>query len=525
MRRTLSFLALSLLITATADASVVGPSPVPGVTRPAVLIGNNWEGTTDIVDPETFERLDRINVIPDREVRQQEIFFRPDKGAFFLAVRALIGEGHDQFNDDVFSSNDGRTIYVSRPSFADVVAIDLATKKIVWRAPVDGYRSDHMAINRAGTRLLVSASTGNVVHELDTATGNRVGVYESGDSPHESVYSRDESTIFHASIGRVYSPVDDPKEASDAVAGGEFFQVMDAKSHKVLKRIDMGQKMAEAGYPGYSSAVRPMALSPDEKFVYFQLSFFFGFVEYDLVNDKVTRVAMLPIPEKTKQIPKVQYVLNSAHHGLALDPSGKRFCVAGTMSDYGAIVDRSTFAVHLLPKDISKPYWSTNSADGKYCYISASGANEVVVVSYETGDEVTRFPVGYHPQRVRNGVVTVAQYPQGKHGEPFKLIAARRVTVKSAQTAVRCGLAGAVRLDLVRCRVRLTRGGKLIGVGERAVPKGAKTINVRVALTAAGRRALKAHPKGIKAALAVRGVDSVGRVARISRTIQVRAAR
>ena len=52
--------------------------------------------------------------------------------------------------------------------------------------------------------------------------------------------------------------------------------------------------MAEAGYPDFSSAVRPMALSPDEKKVYFQLSFFHGFVEYDLERDKVLRVKNLP---------------------------------------------------------------------------------------------------------------------------------------------------------------------------------------------------------------------------------------
>ena len=43
-----------------------------------------------------------------------------------------------------------------------------------------------------------------------------------------------------------------------------------------------------------SSAVRPMALSPDEKYVYFQVSFFHGFVEYDFEHDRVNRVASLP---------------------------------------------------------------------------------------------------------------------------------------------------------------------------------------------------------------------------------------
>ena len=36
-----------------------------------------------------------------------------------------------------------------------------------------------------------------------------------------------------------------------------------------------------------------MALSRNERFVYFQVSFFHGFVEYDLRTDRVTRVADL----------------------------------------------------------------------------------------------------------------------------------------------------------------------------------------------------------------------------------------
>ena len=99
--------------------------------------------------------------------------------------------------------------------------------------------------------------------------------------------------IFHASIGTVFTPVDEP--ALDDTKGDRWFEVVDARTLRVLKRLDMGEKLEEAGYPDMSSAVRPMALAPDEKQVYFQVSFFHGFVEYDLVQDKVLRLARLPL--------------------------------------------------------------------------------------------------------------------------------------------------------------------------------------------------------------------------------------
>jgi hypothetical protein len=74
------------------------------------------------------------------------------------------------------------------------------------------------------------------------------------------------------------------------------------------------------------------------------------------------------------------------------------------MDDYAAIVSRQTFKYRLIQAG-QKPYWSTNSVDGKYCFVSWSGTDSLSAISYGTESEVARIQVGDHPQRVRNGVV------------------------------------------------------------------------------------------------------------------------
>jgi DNA-binding beta-propeller fold protein YncE len=369
-------------------------------TRPVLTVANNWEGTADLVDPQRFKKLKRINIIPDIEQRMAEIQSDPVALFYFQGIRQLVGEGHDQWVDDAFTSPNGRVVYVSRPSLADVVAISLRDGRIVWRVEIEGYRADHMAISPNGRRLLVSASTARKVHVIDTRAGRIVGEFASGDQPHENNYSRDGRLIYHASIGTVYTPLDDP--LLDDTKGDRWFQVVDARTLQVLRRIDMGDKLAEHGYPNMSAAVRPMALSPDERYLYFQLSFLHGFVEYDLREDRPLRIANLPLSDEAKQLRREQYLLDSAHHGLAMNPAGTKLCVAGTMSDYAAIVSRRTFASKLVQVG-EKPYWSTNSGNGRYCFVSVSGDDRVSVISYRTGREVARIPVGDHPQRMRMG--------------------------------------------------------------------------------------------------------------------------
>ena len=416
--------ATGVTVSASAAQSDVGlplagaPETPAGELRDVMFVGNNWEGTATVVDARTYETINTINTIPDRDERMAEILAAPDKLAFYLAVQAAIGEGNAQYTDDMYTTHDGRLLAVSRPSFADVVGIDLASGEIVWRFPMEGYRADHMGVSPDGTRLLVSDSTANKVHQLDILTGEKTGEFASGDSPHENNYTRDGELVFHASIGRVYTPTDRPvvRQPYDTLKGEQYFQVVRTDDLQIQARWDLGLELEEAGYPGMASAVRPMALAPDERYVYLQVSFFHGWIEFDTqaadldgtttydgepTVGAVTRV--VDLPQRTTE-PREQYVLDSAHHGMAMNPAGTTLCAAGTMDGYAAIVDRETEDFELV--DVGeKPYWATNGVFGDECWVSVSGEDEVVIIDYATAQPIATVAVGDHPQRVRAGVL------------------------------------------------------------------------------------------------------------------------
>ena len=175
-----------------------------------------------------------------------------------------------------------------------------------------------------------------------------------------------------------------------------------------------------------------MVLTPDEKTAYLQVSFFHGIVEFKLrakdptgggdyvsggvpepAAGRVKRLIPLPISDEAAALTREEYVLDSAHHGIAINERGTRLCVAGTMSDYAAIVNRKTGrstifdgkAKFLPNRTYSKPYWATTSKVDGNCWVSMAGSDLVMVIDYRKRRVIGEIAVGEHPQRVRDGVV------------------------------------------------------------------------------------------------------------------------
>jgi hypothetical protein len=114
------------------------------------------------------------------------------------------------------------------------------------------------------------------------------------------------------------------------------------------------------------------------------------------------------------------------------------------MSDYAAIVHRDDFSYRIAGTG-TKPYWATNSADGRYCFVSFSGDDAVGVFDYASEREVARIPVGDHPQRMRMGLVRtsdikglphVAQRPPRAHAK-LRILRAR---VRGGKLDIRLGI-------------------------------------------------------------------------------------
>lgn len=452
MRRVITRAALAgaLACAVVAPGSI---APAPAVTpqlRDVMFVGNNWAGTASIIDARTLKVLKSgVNLVPDKAQELLDIQLNPVRLAYYLLIQQGPGEGHDQYVDDMFTTRDGRFLAVSRPSLGDVVWVDIAkatagrADSIVREQSMDGYRTDHMGVSPDGRRLLVSDSTSRQVIEYSMVNetvagktirmGDRLRTFVSGETPHESNYTADGSRIFHASIGKVYTPGDattlGPVKIGplhDALKGDRWFEIVDNATFGINQRWDMGKELAEAGYPDMSSAVRPMAVAPDERFVYFQVSYFHGIVEFDTRapdgDGVVTYTAgdvpeprtgavtrLIPLPNRVPDMLLEQYVNDSAHHGLSIDDSGTTLCAAGTMDDYVALVDRETGKARFYDAATTghgylKPYWTTEGL-GDTCWASLSESDAVAVLDFRTGEELAFLPVGDHPQRIRHGFV------------------------------------------------------------------------------------------------------------------------
>ena len=358
--------------------------------RDVVFVANSGDGTVSVVDADAFEVRREIDVLPDGE--RADPTEDPVQGtAGQPLVEAAAGENYAQ---DLNVSPDGETLYVSRGHRGDVAAFDVESGDLLWKTPVNGFRSDHMTIYPDGSRLFVSAISGQPdegVDVLDTETGDIVGRFQTGEFPHDNVVSPDGERIYNSSIGNILQPrevrEERPDEVNETVMNEPYqITVADAETLEVLDThvFDRG--------------VRPWEMTSDGRFIYAQLSFFHGFIEYDLRERRTRRTVQLPKSEAAEEMDESEYPFEAPHHGLAMSPDEELVCVAGRVSNYAALVRRSDLREVAVIDVGESPGWAANTPDGSHCVVTSEVANTASFISYETREEVARVDLGEVPK-------------------------------------------------------------------------------------------------------------------------------
>jgi YVTN family beta-propeller protein len=383
------------LLVVTAIAMAPTPEASAATTRDVLLVGNSVGGTVSILDGRTFANLGHVNVIPDLQQRLAVINSNPVTAVGYAVatdhqkLKHFEPAGGIRYVDDVFLSPDGTKLFVSRSNLADVVAFDMtkSTHPMLWEFIVSGFHADHATLSPDGSKIVVSATTQDVAQVIDANTGKQVAQFATGHYPHQNDYSANGKHIYNGSIGDVGLP-----SLLNGFKGTRQLEVVDAVTFKVIKT-----------YP-FTYGVRPTVITPDEKTAYMQLSYLNGLIKFDLTTGQTVQTLNEPMSSFAKaNFPsKDDYYHDSAHHGLALSGDGTKLCDAGTIDNTVSVV--SLGLVMSVQKTINVgmiPYWATTSVDGNFCFVSLSGANQVVVINYATGAQVATVPVGSFPQRNR----------------------------------------------------------------------------------------------------------------------------
>jgi DNA-binding beta-propeller fold protein YncE len=260
-------------------------------------------------------------------------------------------------------------LYVTSYQKDELLCLDLATDKIVWRRHYsDGY-ADSQAITPDGKTLYLPLRDGDSWWVLDAATGdpktkiavNHGKMYAANDhpilgiGPHNTWMNRDGS--------RVYLEVlTDP-----------YIYIADTRTNKLIGKVGP-----------FSKGIRPFAVTDDERYVFANVDWLLGFEigagrtgsewggkMLSRVEAKTpeSRVAQIPNPPERKPH-------STPSHGINIRPDQKEVWMVDGVYGYVYVYDitssppRHVADVPLFQSasEFPHPGWLSFSIDGKYAY-------------------------------------------------------------------------------------------------------------------------------------------------------------
>jgi len=276
-------------------------------------------------------------------------------------------------------------LFVTSYQQDELVSIDLATDKIVWRKKLGKY-ADSMGITPDGKRLylpfrdeadwkVVDAATGDVLAQIDTERGKNYDVDPIATTgPHNTWMNPDGSRVYLEvlTVPNLY--------------------IVDTATNKVIGKIGP-----------FSKGIRPFAISADEKYAYANVDGLLGFeIGAVRTGDRwggkmLYRVEAHTPPERLAQLanPPKHKPHSTQSHGINLRPDQKEVWMVDGVYGEVYVFDVTSLPpkfvasvpIYKDPKEQPHPGWITFSIDGRYAYPDGGA-----VVDTATKKVVARIP-------------------------------------------------------------------------------------------------------------------------------------
>jgi DNA-binding beta-propeller fold protein YncE len=271
----------------------------------------------------------------------------------------------------------------------DIVAIDLATDKIVWRKPYAGLYPDSQAITPDGKTLYVPLRAIDSWAIIDAATGGEKGRIRVA---HGQNYAPDNHPIGGVGPHNTWMNKDGSRVYFEVLTE-PWVWIADTKTNQLLGKVGP-----------FSKGIRPFCVTDDEKYVFANVDWLLGF-EVGAVKDAAgkwggkmlhrveaktpaSRLAQMPNPPARKPH-------STPSHGVNIRPDQKEVWVVDGVYGYVYVFDvtrlppRHVADVALFkdPSEQPHPGWVSFSLDGAYAYPDGGA-----VIDTRTKQVVARIP-------------------------------------------------------------------------------------------------------------------------------------
>jgi YVTN family beta-propeller protein len=277
------------------------------------------------------------------------------------------------------ASPDGNWMWISNEADNTVDVISSKTMTVTKKIPLSGH-PNNLAITPDGRKLYVAiAQAPGAVDVIDAAKQAKV-----------------RTISVHGGVHNTYV-TPDGKYAVAGMIGARNMTVIDTRADMPVwtHYFDLG--------------VRPMAFdaNPDgsTRRAYVQLSEFNGFAVVDFETRK--EVARIKYPELPAEKRTEGHGGNTAH-GIAVTPDNRTLIANSSINSFVYIYSLPDLKLLGQAQVGHSPNWITLTPDGKFAYISLSGANSVAVLDIKTAKVVTEIKTGGQVPK-RNATIVMMQ--------------------------------------------------------------------------------------------------------------------